>query len=110
MKLERASTDILNAPQCFGAREPSAKRNSARSAAIRCRESVAVSRREQVAGLWNCLLVKRQQPNFRRGVRLDRAVMEDVAGSDAASGETARHQETAMTIERFALGAHQTNA
>src|SRR5215471_6030542 len=51
-----------------------------------------------------------QQPNFRRGVRFDRAVMEDVACGDAAFGEAARNQETTMTIERFALGAHQTDA
>ena len=69
-----------------------------------------LSRREQVAGLWNSLLVERQQPLFGLGMRLDCAVMEDVGDGDAALGEAARHQETAMTIERFALGAHQTNA
>ena len=36
--------------------------------------------------------------------------MEDVACGDAAFGEAARNQETTMTIERFALGAHQTDA
>ena len=36
--------------------------------------------------------------------------MEDVGDGDAALGEAARHQETAMTVERIALGAHQTNA
>ena len=77
---------------------------------VRCRESVTLSRRVQVAGVWNRLFVKRQQPNFRRGVRFDRAVMEDVACGDAAFGEAARNQETTMTIERFALGAHQTDA
>jgi hypothetical protein len=51
-----------------------------------------------------------QQPLFGFGMHLDCAVMEDVGDGDAALGEAARHQETAMTIERFALGAHQTNA
>ena len=60
--------------------------------------------------MWNRLLVKRQQPNFRRGVWLDHAIVQDVADSDAAFGEAARNQQTAVTIERFALGAHQTNA
>ena len=86
------------------------KRDGTRPAAIRCRESVVLSRREQVAGLWNSLLVERQQPLFGFGMRLDCAVMEDVGDGDVALGETARHQETAMTIQRFALGAHQTNA
>jgi hypothetical protein len=51
-----------------------------------------LSRREQVAGVRNRLFVKRQQPNFGGGVRLDRAVMEDVADSDTALSEAARNQ------------------
>jgi hypothetical protein len=43
-------------------------------------------------------------------MRLDCAVMEDVGDGDAALGEAARYQETAMTVERIALGAYQTNA
>src|SRR5262245_59142530 len=39
---------------------------------------------------------------------LDRAVMEDVADSDAAFGKAASDQQAAMAIERFALRAHQT--
>jgi hypothetical protein len=43
-------------------------------------------------------------------MRLDCAVMEDVTDCDAALSKAARHQETAMAIERFTLGAQQTNA
>jgi len=49
-----------------------------------------LSRREQVAGLWNSLLVERQQPLFGFGMHLDCAVMEDVGDGDAALGEAAR--------------------
>ena len=69
-----------------------------------------LSRCEQVAGVWKLLFIKRQQSNFRRGVRLDRAILENVADGDAAFGEATPNQETAVTIKRFALGAHQTNA
>jgi hypothetical protein len=43
------------------------------------------------------------------GVRLDRAVMEDVADGQSALGEASRHQQTAMTVERLALGAQDAD-
>ncbi len=41
------------------------------------------------------------------GVRLDRAVGEDMAGRHAPLGERARDQQAAVAIERLALRAHQ---
>ena len=36
--------------------------------------------------------------------------MQNMAHSNAAPSEVSRHQQTAMTIERFSLRAHQANA
>ncbi len=70
-----------------------------------------LSSREQVAAI--ALAVERrdprQQPFFGRRVRFDDAVLEDMADGKTAPGEAARHQQTAMTIKRFAFRAHQAN-
>src|SRR6185312_14797921 len=101
----QASLTLRNVSGC-GSLPP--KRDGARPAAVRCRESVALSSREQVAGLWNGLFVKRQQAPLGLSVGLDRAVMKDVADGDAAFGKAAPHQQAAMAIEWFPLRAHQT--
>src|SRR5580692_2266677 len=43
-------------------------------------------------------------------MRLDRAVMQDVADREPALGKRAGDQETTMAIERLALRAHQADA
>ena len=43
-------------------------------------------------------------------MRLNGTVVQDVADGKSARGERARHQQTAMTFERLALGAHQADA
>jgi len=82
------------------------KRDGARSAAIRCRESFVLSSREQVAAF----VVERQQPPFGCRMRFDCTVMQDVADGKSALGEAARQQETAVAVERLALRAHQADA
>ena len=42
-------------------------------------------------------------------MRLDRAVMKDMADGEAVFGEAARDQQAAMTVERVALRTHQTD-
>ena len=64
------------------------KGHGARPATIRCRESFVLSSREQVAGV----AVERQQPLLGRRMRLDGAVMQDVADGKPALGKTSRHQ------------------
>lgn len=80
------------------------------AASIRCRESIVLSRREQVAALLVVSPVKFQEPLFGHCMRLDRAVVQDVADSQAVRGDAPGHQEAAMTVERLALGAHDTDA
>ena len=67
-----------------------------------------LSRREQVAPV--SLVIEPQEPLFGRGVRLDRAVMQDMTDSKAPPGEVSRHQQTAMTIERLSFRTHQAKA
>ncbi len=43
-------------------------------------------------------------------MRLNSAVMQDVADSDAARSERSRHQKATMAVERLTLGAHQATA
>ncbi len=50
------------------------------------------------------------QPPLGDRMRLNGAVMQNVADSDAARSERSRHQKATMAIERLTLGAHQANA
>jgi hypothetical protein len=58
-------------------------RNGAGAPAIRCRYSLILSSCEEVAAV----TVKTQKPLFRRRVRFDRAVVQDVADGQATRGE-----------------------
>jgi hypothetical protein len=53
---------------------------------------------------------QREQAILGRGMRLERAVDQDMAGRKSALGEGASNQQAAVTIERLALGAHQAQA
>ena len=76
------------------------------AAPIRCRELFRLSSRKQAV----VFRVEGQKPLLGRGMRLDRAVMQDVADGKPALGELRRDEETAVTIERLAFGAHQADA
>ena len=65
-----------------------------------------MSRREQVAALAG----KRQKPALDLGVRLDSAVVQNVAHREAAFSEAARDQKATMAIEWLAFRAHQAEA
>ena len=65
-----------------------------------------LSRREQVV----IRICELQEPLFGCRMRLDRAVVEDMADARTAHGERTRHQKAAMAIERLALGTHQAEA
>jgi hypothetical protein len=55
------------------------------------------------------LRAPRQQPLFGHLMRLDRAVMQNVADGDVARGKRTRYQKATVTVERLALRAHQAN-
>ena len=63
------------------------KRDGVRPAAIRCRESFALSSREQVAAS----AVERQVPLLGYRLRLDCAVVQDMADRKPAFGEVPRY-------------------
>jgi hypothetical protein len=73
---------------------------------IRCRESLTLSRREQVAALAS----KRQKPPVGLCVRFDASVVQDVANHEAALREAARDQKATMAFQRLAFRAHQADA
>src|SRR5262249_12077000 len=82
-------------------------RNRTSPAAIRCRESLIKSSYEEVAG---GRFDQFDQAALGSRVRLDRTIGQNVANRCATLGERAGDQETAMTIERLALGTHQAKA
>jgi hypothetical protein len=77
----------------------------ATAAAIRCRESFAVSSYEQIS----VGPAPRYQPLFSRPVRLHGTVVQNVADREAALHDRARYQQTAVAIEGLAFGTHQAN-
>src|SRR5262249_37741480 len=53
---------------------------------------------------------EREQAPFRRRMRFDRAVGADMTKREPAFAERPTDQQTAMAVERLALGTQQTNA
>src|SRR5262249_39311723 len=53
---------------------------------------------------------EREQALFRRGVRFDRAVGANVTKREPAFAERSADQQTAMAVERLALGTQETDA
>ena len=96
-----SATDVAPAGLAF-ARYATARARRRYAAAIRSLCPVANRSRSSPS---SC-----QQPPFGRRMRLDAAVVQNVADAKAARGERARHQETAVAIERLALRAHQADA
>ena len=81
------------------------------AAPIRCRESLMLSRCEQVAALFAVVALARQseQSPFCRRVGLDGSIVKNVTDADTALGKSPRHQQATMTVQRLALRAQDAD-